>query len=76
MKKNKKLALNKQIMANLSEMNEIRGGVSATIGPDCNAIATLVLCNFTKGNCDIHTIGHDDGSHCISKEWNWCHGIE
>lgn len=81
MKSIKKLKLNKQIVANLSNMEDIHGGESATIGEDCNTIGTLIpgvigfITKFTKGNCDIPSIGHDDGDNCLSKEANWCHGI-
>ena len=81
MNTNKKLQLNKQIVANLSNMKDIRGGASATVGADCNTIGTMIpgliglITKITKGNCDIHTIGHDDGDNCLSKEANWCHGI-
>lgn len=32
----------------------------------------------TRNNCDLHTIGHDDGSGCLSASnwgWCWCHGL-
>lgn len=74
MNTNKKLVLNKQIMANLSDMKETRGGVSATIGTECAIFASLIC---TQGRyCDIPTIGHDDWNWCLSKEeGKWCYGI-
>lgn len=79
-KKNNKLALNKQIVAKLPNMKEIVGGMSETIGPDCNFVANLIgnlVSQLTKGSdCDLKTIGWDDPGRCISKVMDWCHGIE
>jgi hypothetical protein len=71
----KKLILNKSIIANLSnaEQNQIIGGASDSISVDC-CVNTANLNCLTK-QIDIPTIGHDDGSYCISKKLSICRGI-
>jgi len=72
-KKKLKLSFEKETIAKLqdSEMNNVMGGVSDSF--ECGSLADIVT-NFTKGDCDLPTIGHDDGSWCLSKEADWCHG--
>jgi hypothetical protein len=75
--KSNKLQINKTTLSNLqqSKMEKIKGGIPMDANPnwsqgDCTRI--------TRNNCDIPTIGHDDGSGCLSKSdwgWCWCNGI-
>jgi len=75
----KKLQLNKETIATLS--NESMHHVIGGDGNDpekitfLTTIIAVTVAYCTGGNsCDMPTIGHDDGSYCISKEANWCHG--
>jgi len=56
------LSLNKKSISNLIT-NELKGGYISSL-----------LCYLLSRQCDIPTIGHDDGSICVSKEADWCHG--
>jgi hypothetical protein len=87
-KLNKKLQLNKETIAQLDNMDKIRGGAifvgdaAAAVGEASFHTLTfpititigvsIAVC--TRGNCDIKTIGHDDGTICLSKKADWCHG--
>jgi hypothetical protein len=66
-----KLLLRKLTVAHLNEsvQNKLKGGGPLSIMSAC------ILC-ITKGDCDMPTIGHDDGPYCISKNPDaWCGGI-
>ncbi|EDP98396.1 hypothetical protein U8527_20570 [Kordia algicida OT-1] len=61
----KSLKLNKKTVSNL-EQKSLKGGVILTAG---------WICHVTRGDCDFPTVGHDDGSICISKDPDaWCGG--
>jgi hypothetical protein len=78
----KKLQLNKETIAILDNMDSLKGRgqvsgpisnpVSESIGAGCPPSSTI----FGTG-CDFHTIGHDDGSDCVSKTdiLCWCGGF-
>jgi hypothetical protein len=62
-----RLQLNKERVAALSQkgMKNLNGG-----GNDANP--NNPTAQLTKDG-DIHTIGHDDGSGCLSaSDWGWC----
>ncbi|MEM6717996.1 MAG: hypothetical protein AAF611_01640 [Bacteroidota bacterium] len=72
-----KLKLHKEKITKLTEKKhvQIKGGATTPcpVGP----VPTIITA-ITRGDCDIHTIGHDDGPNCLSKTdwgWCWCHGI-
>jgi len=68
-----KLKLHKEKITKLTN-DQIKGGVNQ----NTNTAAPVTAPAFTAGDCDIHTIGHDDGSNCLSATdwgWCWCHGI-
>lgn len=72
MKKLKKLSLKKETIVRLEKdgMSDLKGGTSLTITVP---ISIAHCTDITKGNCDLHTIGHDDGPNCVSKsDWGWC----
>lgn len=72
MKNLKKLSLNKETIAKLNKDNQkfIKGGASDSVTMECCAETAFCL---TEGNCDMPTIGHDDGPYCLSKtDWGWC----
>ncbi|WP_298518121.1 hypothetical protein [uncultured Kordia sp.] len=66
----KSLQLNKKSISNLNS-KEIKGGVIPTLGVICTV--SIAVCTRWNG-CDLPTIGHDDGSNCLSQEANWCGG--
>lgn len=75
MTKFNKLQLNKEVIAELENMKDVNGGMGTgyTEGShDC--VANLI--RWTK-EVDVPTIGHDDGSYCVSKTdfLCWCGGI-
>lgn len=83
-KKLRKLVLKKEVVArlNVESQRRIVGGVSDSITMDCcvetvaNCLTYNVVPCLTMGaKCDFHTIGHDDGDNCISKEVSICYGI-
>jgi len=57
----KNLALKKKTISKLED--NVKGGLISSL-----------FCYLASMNCDIPTIGHDDGSICVSREANWCHG--
>lgn len=68
-----RLQLNKEKIAALGHenLNNVNGGMNEANPNNPSA-------QVTRGNCDIHTIGHDDGPRCLSASdwgWCWCHGI-
>lgn len=66
----KKLVLKKETIAAL-EKNEELNIVGGT-GASCAAVGCGAGID-TRGQCDIPTIGHDDGKYCLSKsDWGWC----
>jgi hypothetical protein len=70
-----KLALKKTTVTHLSKsvQEKMKGGIILLSVP---CTVTCLICNLTQGNCDMPTIGHDDGSYCISKDPKaWCGGI-
>ena len=72
MKKKKSLGplvLNKTVISKF-DMDEVKGGKQASL----TIIIAVTYFYCTKGDCDMPTIGHDDGSYCLSKEADWCHG--
>ncbi len=75
-KKLKKLQLNKKTIASLqhNEMAELQGGTGASCIGNCPPLPTP-----TAGDCDLHTIGHDDGPNCLSARTRGfcflCYGI-
>ena len=78
MKKLKKLSLKKETIVKLenSSMSILKGGCTNSVS--CGNPGTDSFNCITKGDCDLHTIGHDDGSKCISKTdwgWCWCYGL-
>jgi hypothetical protein len=67
-----KLMLKKSTVTHLNR--EVQGNVKG--GGPLSIMSACVLC-VTKGDCDLPTVGHDDGSYCLSKSdwgWCWCHG--
>jgi hypothetical protein len=80
MKKLSRLKLNKESIALLDKENQkfAVGGVSASITMECCVTSAACLTYITQGDCDIQSIGHDDGPYCWSKTdwgWCWCYGI-
>jgi natural product precursor len=84
MKKLKKLKLNKETIVLLDRnMTNLKGGCStnSTVcgNPNTETLGwnTCVGC-ITVGNCDMPTVGHDDGSICFSQSGflcgGWCYG--
>ena len=77
MKKLKKLKLKKETISKLDQQNlsDLKGGY--TTSTVCGNPTTETVACLTRGNCDIPTIGHDDGPNCLSKSdsWCWCYGI-
>jgi hypothetical protein len=70
-----KLALKKATVTHLSQQVQakINGGGPLSMMTACLA---CVIIDITRGDCDMPTIGHDDGSYCISKDRKaWCGGI-
>jgi len=68
------LSLNKKVISNLNA-KEVKGGGgdSLTITIPIT-IGSYLACTKWDG-CDMPTIGHDDGSLCISKDKDgWCGG--
>ena len=70
------LSLNKKVISNLNA-KEVTGGNDNGLLPPvtgtCTITITLLAC--TRSGCDVPTIGHDDGSWCISKDKDaWCGG--
>jgi hypothetical protein len=87
-KRIKKLVLKKETIAQLSQQSQsyLKGGCtnSVTCGnPDISAGMSCGLCNdsaftYCYDLNDCATIGHDDGTKCVSKTdwgWCWCYGI-
>ena len=57
-----------------SKTYKIKGGFPI-LSASCTVCTIIsIATEITKGDCDIPTIGHDDGPYCISKEADWCHG--
>lgn len=77
MKKFKKLSLNKETIVKLNKDNQrfIKGGASDSITMECCVETAFCL---TYGNCDLWSVGHDDGSICFSQTGflcgGWCYG--
>ncbi len=70
-----KLKLHKEKISKFSneKYDQVKGGASD--GP--TACQACPIGRITEGDCDIPTIGHDDGSYCLSATdwgWCWCHG--
>ena len=67
----------KETIAKLDQQNlsDLKGGY--TTSTVCGNPTTETVACLTRGNCDIPTIGHDDGPNCLSKSdsWCWCYGI-
>ena len=61
MKKLKKLSLKKETIVKLenSSMSILKGGCTNSVS--CGNPGTDSFNCITKGDCDLHTIGHDDG---------------
>jgi len=72
-----KLKLHKEKITRLADdkYSQIKGGAS-----DSPTVCQMCpVGGITEGDCDIHTIGHDDGPNCLSATdwgWCWCRGIE
>ncbi|WP_298518118.1 hypothetical protein [uncultured Kordia sp.] len=70
----KNLKLNKKSISHLSS-NSIQGGTIPTLGVICTITIPVSIAACTQWDgCDLPTIGHDDGSICLSKEADWCNG--
>lgn len=70
----KSLKLNKKSISNLSTTDAIKGGTIPTFGIICTVTRVSIdICTQWEG-CDLPTIGHDDGSLCLSQEADWCNG--
>jgi len=67
----KSLKLNKKSISHLRS-HGVSGGIIPTLGPICIG-ASIAVCTRWNG-CDLPTIGHDDGSNCLSQEADWCGG--
>ncbi|WP_430409087.1 hypothetical protein [Kordia sp.] len=72
----KSLKLNKKSISSLRTTNEIKGGtLIPTLGPICTITIQVTINACTRWNgCDLPTIGHDDGSNCVSQNADWCNG--
>ncbi|WP_143813340.1 MULTISPECIES: class I lanthipeptide [Parabacteroides] len=73
----KTLRLKKEVIAKLQndEMRRVQGGTGCTTSATCGHEQSVAscLCQVTAGDCDMPTIGHDDGPNCVSKsDWGWC----
>ncbi|AXG71877.1 hypothetical protein KORDIASMS9_04135 [Kordia sp. SMS9] len=66
----KNLQLNKKSISNLAT-KDVNGKGIPTLGIICTA--SFRVCTRWEG-CDLPTIGHDDGSICLSQEADWCGG--
>jgi natural product precursor len=77
-KKIKKLVLNKETIAQLNQhsMSDLKGGCGCANSTTCGNSNTETL---NTGCVDIYSIGHDDGSICLSQTGflcgGWCYGI-
>jgi hypothetical protein len=72
-----KLMLKKSTVTHLNQnvQEKVKGGGPILLSIPCTGVTCL--CGVTKGKCDLPTVGHDDGSYCLSKSdwgWCWCHG--
>lgn len=73
-----RLQLNKEKVAALTSksMQEVNGGIVNAGGGAVGINETNPdnpTARVTRGNCDLHTIGHDDGPNCLShSDWGWC----
>ncbi len=71
-----KLKLHKEKITKLNDKKHVAVKGGATDWPDTAKYCEPI--RITQGNCDIPTIGHDDGPNCLSATdwgWCWCHGI-
>ncbi|MGH1386959.1 hypothetical protein [Kordia sp.] len=72
----KNLKLNKKSISHLSS-HSVNGGAASfpTLGVICTITIPVSIAACTRWDgCDLPTIGHDDGSICLSKEADWCNG--
>ncbi|WP_046759161.1 hypothetical protein [Kordia jejudonensis] len=77
----KNLKLNKKVISRVAADKNVKGGQVNSIDillPPITLTCVLSVCgatDITRGDCDMPTIGHDDGSICISKDPDaWCGG--
>ncbi len=75
-----KLQLQKEKITSLTkeEQSQVNGGGPIILSVPCGTQTILTVTEFTKGDCDINTISHDDGPDCLSATdwgWCWCDGI-
>lgn len=74
----KKLVLKRETIVALerNEQQHVLGGTGASCaGVSCTQPPPPMP---TAGNCDLPTVGHDDGPNCVSKSdwgWCWCYGV-
>ncbi|WP_046744830.1 hypothetical protein [Kordia zhangzhouensis] len=70
----KHLKLNKQSISNVTT-NAVKGGTVPTLGVICTITIQVTINQCTRWDgCDLPTIGHDDGSICLSQNADWCNG--
>jgi natural product precursor len=85
-----RLSLNKETIAKLDEssMSNLKGGTGGATSTVCgnpttetmgwNTCVACILDTITYGDCDMPTVGHDDGSICFSQSGflcgDWCYG--
>jgi hypothetical protein len=68
-----KLSLNKEIIDQFNGDNGTNIILTGGCFPGLTLVCTVTIA--TRGdNCDLYTIGHDDGEWCVSKSWKWCRG--
>lgn len=66
------LSLNKKSVSNL---NTVSGGAASSLTIIYSYFQCDDIIRTSRGaDCDIYSIGHDDGSICLSREADWCHG--
>ncbi len=71
----KSLKLNKKSISSLRTIDTIIGGTVPTLGIICTVTIQVTINACTRWeDCDLPTIGHDDGSICVSREADWCNG--
>ncbi len=71
----KSLQLNKKSISALSNTDAIKGGTVPTLGIICTVTIQVTIHQCTRWDgCDLPTIGHDDGSLCLSRDADWCNG--
>lgn len=73
-----KLQLQKEKISGLNNGNTDFGFAGLNENSDnWTKHSATIAQKFTKNGCDVPTIGHNDGSNCLSKsDWGicWCHG--